>query len=280
MKKIIVAISLALSGLLLMGATDNGLPNMPFDCSGPFRDTLVCRTMRHLRSHVHMLGEQRDHMQVNYSFLKNMGDDIQSLVAHLMVQRRAEGHLEDLNNVKEMAISLSEAAMNEQVEALMYANNIQSTCQQCHNSASPSSGYRWDEIYKVNWTMILNECNTPSNSRNPYICRSMFGMLSAVDYFYSANQLQSYKYATIVDVATELRRLAMDLKAKNMTHGEDPQGLFNEIIERSEKIISLAELEDRQVAVQMGQVTDTCFSCHSVDNDDSRSASAVSYNTF
>ncbi|MEZ4871809.1 MAG: hypothetical protein R2827_06085 [Bdellovibrionales bacterium] len=229
---------------------------------------------------MHMLGEQRDLMQVDYKFLQNLGDDMQELVAQLLRQRRSDSHLEDLNAVQTMAVNLSEAAMNEQVEALMYANNIQATCQKCHNSAQPRSGYSWDDIYKVNWSMILQECNTPSGTRNPYVCKNMFGMLSAVDYFYSANQLQHFSYPTIVSVAGELKRIATDLKTRNMTHGEDSIGLFTELIERSEKIIAFAELEDSRVVGELNMITSTCFTCHSLADDDPEDDGSLNFSPF
>ncbi|MBC86017.1 MAG: hypothetical protein CL677_04210 [Bdellovibrionaceae bacterium] len=265
MKKLITATLFVLSGLFLMGAVNDQMPTMPFDCADPFRDTLVCKTMRHLRSNVHLLGEQRDLMRVDFEMLKNLGEDIESMVSHLLVQRSDSGHLEDLNEVRALAAQLSEAALDERVEALTYANNIQSTCQRCHNSAQPSSGHRWDQIYKVNWSMIVETCNTPAPDRSPYVCKNMFAMLSAVDYFYSATQLQNFNFATIISVANELGRVAKDLKDRNMTHGEDSIQLFSEIIQRAEKIEILSRSEDLEVVQHMNQVTSTCFACHGMD---------------
>jgi hypothetical protein len=50
-------------------------------CNDPVGDQKACKEMRHLRSQVFTLGEQRDLMQINYPLLGEVGKEINSCLS-------------------------------------------------------------------------------------------------------------------------------------------------------------------------------------------------------
>lgn len=226
-------------------------------CSDPLTGEL-CYNMRYLRSQVMALGEQRELMQVNYPYVGNIAQEINTITQNLANSQLIGDHAEGIRAVMTQAQTLGQYANNQDPMALTVANTIQKKCATCHSQVSATSGIGWDQIFKNDWEAISKNCN--KEGRTPYLCKSMNGMMSAYSGIFAASQLGRQNFETLRLSAMEIARIAGDLKEKKMMHGSDI--MVGEVHFRAEETIQLAA-QGRPEAFEKGLlITQSCMQCH------------------
>ncbi len=260
MKKGLLIVGLSL--LYCVGFADRGA----WDCDPNSETYYICGHMVHLKSHVKLLDAQRDLIQVNYPFLESLGSGASQVVERLFKMSEEKGaHLESLLLVKEQADSLAQQAHEQSPEALVTANQIRKQCLNCHAAENPSSGREWKEITKNGWEHILARCNDVNTPRNPYACKSMFGLLSVVELFESAEIGKSQDFATVQFAAEEIVRISSDLISKGMLHDASTGGGNLYLVrQQGQEIKEAAERKDPMVFEQVKNVVQSCQTCHFV----------------
>jgi hypothetical protein len=216
--------------------------------------------MKHLRSQINMLDAQRDLMKVNYPFLADIGNDIAELSQDVIDRMRgqSENHLDGLREIKNIAINLNTNAKSNNPDALVLANQVRAKCMTCHSLGSPSSGYDWKDISRNNWDDIIVKCN--SAFRNPYRCKSMYGMMTNYGYFLTGIDANSQNYAMAATAAKELKETATDLKLKGMVH--EGAGPLDDILKRASEVEALATKQDPSTFVNGAGIAQSCMACH------------------
>lgn len=229
-------------------------------CSDPTRRQSVCREMKHLRSQVLVLGAQRDLMKINFPLLIEVGKEIQAgasrAIGGLLVTD--DNHGAGLIGVQALATDLVELAEQKSGDALMAANKIQNQCNTCHNKVAPTSGHRWDDIFKSDWSAFYQKCNSPE--RNPYRCKSMHGMFSYYSGFFTAYQLGLQNYELTALAADEIAKIAIDLKENDLVHGLED--LLEGVVVDAKEISKLASEKNPEAFDRAMAITQTCMKCH------------------
>ena len=230
-------------------------------CDNPLMKDELCFKMRHLRSQVMALGAQRELMQVNYPYLAILGQEVLTLANTIETSKIAElGHPEGLEGLKLGSQSLIDLAAQQDPLALSAANTLNKRCATCHASTGPDSGrYNWDKIFKHDWDQVSKNCNR--EGRNPYLCKSMNGMLSAYATLITAVNADRKSFESLRYSSEEVARIAADLKAKGMLHGTE--AMLNGVQAKALETAKLA-IEQNDEAFNVAQdITTGCMDCHS-----------------
>ncbi len=229
-------------------------------CSDPTRQQDVCREMKHLRSQVLVLGAQRDLMQINFDLLGKIGEEVQAgsrrALSRLTVTD--ESHSAGLIGVQAIALDLVEQAKEKNGDALATANRIQQQCNTCHNSAAPTSGHKWEDIFKNDWSVYYSKCN--QSDRNPYRCKSMHAMFSYYSGFFTAYPLGIKNYELTGMLAHEIAQVAEQLQKNNLVHGVDD--LMTKVSQDAKEIEVLAAEKNPETFDRAMALTQTCMQCH------------------
>lgn len=228
-------------------------------CDDPSRNPPVCREMRHLRSQLLVLGAQRDTMQINYDLLALVAEEIKA------GSSRAIGHLKEDNThgvglvgVQALAFDLSDEAKRKDGDAFATANKIQQQCSNCHNNTAPTSGRRWDDIFKGDWSVFYKKCNSPEH--NPLLCKSMHAMFSYYSGFFTAYQLGIQNYELTEKTAIEIANIARMLKENNLLHGLGD--MVKDVEVDAKEVAQLAKNKDPETFGRALAITQTCMKCH------------------
>ncbi len=229
-------------------------------CSDPSRQQDICREMKHLRSQILVLGAERDLMQINYNLMGLVGEEIKAGASRALSKLSVtdENHGAGLIGVQAIAIDLIEQSKQKNGDALMTANKIQQQCATCHNSVSPNSGYKWDDIFKSDWSVFYKKCN--SSDRNPYRCKSMHGMFSYYSGFFTANQLGLQNYELTELEAQRISTIASTLKENNLIHGLED--MIEKVAVEASVVSQLAAKKDPEAFERAMTLTQSCMSCH------------------
>ncbi|MEY4615189.1 MAG: hypothetical protein RJB66_149 [Pseudomonadota bacterium] len=228
-------------------------------CDDPSRMPAVCREMRHLRSQILLLGAQRDTLQINYDLLKVVAEEMKA------GSSRAIGHLKGdsthgigLVGVQALAFDLIDEATQKKGDAFVTANKIQQQCNNCHNNASPTSGHRWDDIFKSDWSVIYKKCNSPE--RNPLLCKNMHAMFSYYSGFFTAYQLGVQNFELTERSAIEIAKIAITLKENNLLHGLGET--MDSVATEAKEVAQLAKNKDPDTFTRALAITQSCMRCH------------------
>jgi cytochrome c553 len=229
-------------------------------CSDPLRQQEVCREMKHLRSQTLILGAQRDLMQINYDLLATLGLEIKNTADRALRKLKVDDnrHAAGLIGVQAIALDLMEQATQKNGDSFLTANKIQQQCSTCHSSSSATSGHRWEEIFKTDWSTIYQKCN--SADRNPYRCKSMHAIFSYYSSFFTAYQLGLQNYELTGMLAWEIAKLSTMLKDNGLTHGlEDSMA---GVAVESQVIAQMAAERKPEVFDRAMALTQSCMACH------------------
>lgn len=249
------------NGLLILISILFGLTAQANMCNDPLRQQDVCLNMRHLRSQILALGAQRDLMQVNYVFLAALGDEMDQVANSVKerIQLENPDHLIGLVTVQVLAQQMKAQALNKSFDALASANKIQNQCMTCHANDKPDSGYKWDDVFKSDWSAFYKKCN--ATDRNPYLCKSMHGMLSAYSNIFTSMQASRQNYNLILNSAREIERISGDLISKNIFH-QGGESIIKSVNDRARETAELAEKEDPESMTRGFSITEACMQCH------------------
>lgn len=229
-------------------------------CGDPLRQKEVCMEMKYLGSQLLVLGAQRDLLQVNYPYLQQVGLEIQGISLRVKNAANASdpNHAAGLLGVETLSNDLVNLAANKKVEAFVIANNIQKQCASCHSKENPASDIKWDDIFKNDWSAFYTKCN--QEDRNPYTCKSMYGMLSSVSTFFTASQLGLENYEATKQGALEIERLSQDLIQKQFLHGGEE--ILTSIELKAKELVELAEQKNPEAFTKTLALNQVCMQCH------------------
>lgn len=255
MKALLLALTIVMTSLMTQAQT--GM------CNDPLNQSEVCYRMQHLRATVNALDAQRDLLQVNYPYIAALGasikDNSSDIISRISIDPK---HVEGLRNVNKAATAVENLAKSENANTFMVANSVRNNCMTCHSAQAPASGIKWDDIFNNDWDSIVKHCN--SQGHNPYICKSMNGMLSAYAYMLTAFNADIKNYELTGFAANEILRILTDLKTKKLLHMNET--IRAEAEAKTKEIIALADAKDPLVFEKAYALPQTCMSCHDSQN--------------
>ena len=236
-------------------------------CNNALMKDEMCYKMRHLRSQVMALGEQRELMQLNYPYLYVLGNEVEFLAKSIDVSKVVElGHPEGLEGLVLASKNLKDLAEQKNPLALSAANSLQKRCATCHIQSSPEGGHTWDKVFRYDWEVISKNCS--QEGRNPYLCKSMNGMLSAyATVMTGPNAGREDLHALSLGVE-EIARIAKDLKEKGLFHGSED--IISEVELKANATAQLARNGDPEAFTAAQSINNACMQCHA-----SRSISSI-----
>ncbi|MEQ1664975.1 MAG: hypothetical protein ABL927_06320 [Bdellovibrionales bacterium] len=220
----------------------------------------VCLKMRHMRASINALDAQRELMQVNPAFISALGS---VLVVTVEQVKNDYGigipeHLMGLAGVEKLSAQLTQEAINKDVNMLKTANIIRNQCASCHATSQTDGRIDWDRIFNYDWNAITEHCN--SDDHNPYLCRSMNGMLSSYGYLLTAYEAGLPNYQMTEQAANEVVRILVDIKQKGFSHL--PEDLRNQSEAEARIVSKMATERNPQVFKRATQMTEVCQQCH------------------
>lgn len=230
-------------------------------CDEPLRNREICLGMQHMKAQIHALDAQRELMQVNPSYLGNLGRTL-SETAHELVRKFGPSipeHLRGLNGVDRLGQDLASKAAKNDSDMMRVANTIRMNCATCHTAdAGNSHQPRWDQVFGSDWGKIATHCSEAG--QNPYLCRSMNGMLSAYGYLLTSYQFNARDFGMTSQASREIIRILEDVQAKNFTHL--PEDLRKEALAAAKEVNLLASARDPMAFEKGVGVVNACLKCH------------------
>jgi len=216
--------------------------------------------MKHLRSTVNALDAQRELVQLNYEYLAVLGADLKTNSAEVIKEislDRVE-HIAGLKNVNALAAGLEADALNHSASALVKANQVRTNCMTCHTPAGPTSGIKWDEVFKTDWEQISRMCNGPT--KNPYLCKNMNGLVTAYSQILTSYNAGLRDFALTGAAANEVLRIIRDLGKHQVLHFSET--IRGEVEAKAFEVVHLAKAKDPQVFEKSQMIAETCMECH------------------
>lgn len=220
-----------------------------------------CARMGHLRATINVFDQQREMNLANYQYLGILGESLKNN-SNLLVKAappELSNHKQALQNLAQMGQQISDLSKAKDASVFAVANNAGSVCLSCHTSSSPTpGGNSWNEVFKVDWRRITQDCSQPG--RNPYLCKSMNGMLTSYNHLTTAYKADIRDFTVTAGVAGEVVRILKDLKTNNFVHMSEN---FRSAAQTSaEEVITLAQTENPNAFVKAVQLTTSCTQCH------------------
>lgn len=257
----------ALIMILGLGMNLIGTSSWASMCNDPLKDSQICLNMKHIRSQLFVMGAQRDLMQINYPYLaltaNEMVISITDSITHIDL---SEAHIAGLRAVQKTAQEVIDLANSRDTNVFQVANGLQNKCATCHAPESPASGQAWSKIFQSDWSQIYTKCNEPN--RNPYLCKSMHGMISAYGALFTAGTLERKNFPLIEKNAAEIYRITKDLDVKNMFHGS-PDTL--KVVQRNaDELVMMARANDSGTFEKATALIQSCMACHAEQRSGNR----------
>ncbi|MEQ1877037.1 MAG: hypothetical protein ABL958_10355 [Bdellovibrionia bacterium] len=256
MKKFLIAVFVLSAGI---GAAALSYEND--SCSQPGRFAPLCRTMKHLKSHILLLDSQRDLNQANFGFLAVTLESFRQSIVSLSAVGSWSIHLEKLEAAKVLTEKALVEARNLDPQVFKTANQIKTSCQQCHNSSSPA-GLKWDDIFKTSWSVGSSRCDEPG--RNPFVCRQMHALVSIFESFESGANAGRLDFNFAAANAREARRIVHLLQSFRKPIHEGGNALLKDIELKAIELEDLAMRQSPLVFEKAPAVSWSCIQCHSV----------------
>jgi len=220
----------------------------------------ICLKMRHMRASINALDAQRELMQVNPSYFEAMGA-VLIMTVNKVQKEYGLGipeHFMGLSGVEKLSIQLTKEASDRNVDMLKTANLIRNECATCHSTTNTNGSIDWDKIFNYDWNAIAEHCN--NSDHNPYLCRSMNGMLSAYGYILTAQEANLPNFAMTQQTADEVVRILVDLKVKKFNHL--PEDLRNQAESAAREVSQMAAELNPNVFERATHMTAACQQCH------------------
>jgi len=229
-------------------------------CDDPLNYNFICNKMKNLRGHIMMLESQRDLMQINYDYVRDVSQSMATASTELMNELPfdLEDHRPALQYVATRAAQVQQMADRRNPQVFHEANLLRRSCTSCHTPAEPTSGVKWEEIFKMDWSKIVQKCDEPG--KNPFICKNMYGMVTNYSYILTAylNKVENHKM--IETSAKEIARISSLLVSENFLH--DRMANIQEVNERAKEAEALALQKDPRSLEKAYEITESCMGCH------------------
>jgi hypothetical protein len=232
-------------------------------CEGSNKES-VCLKMRHMRASINALDAQRELMQVNPSFFAALGAALRQTAAKVRTEYGIgiPEHLMGISGVERLGEELAIEAVDNNIDMLKTANQIRNQCASCHASGNSAGGVDWDQIFNYDWNEITQHCN--KGERNPYLCRSMNGMLSAYGYLMTAHDANMPNFSMTQQAADEITRILVDIQVKGFNHL--PEDLRDAAEAEARMISKMAADKNPEVFERATQITNACQKCHALSS--------------
>ncbi len=237
---------------VLLDAPDAG-------CDSAGRDAALCARMRHLRRQLNLLDTQRELMEVDFAYTAAVADDMAATMQKMLTSRLPSAHIEPLSRLRSRVLGVADFARMPDVRALCEANELKQGCLSCHSEQEPRSGRRWSELSGLDWLRLNARCSREGSV--PYVCRSMYGMLTQIDYLRSADQLGAVNFGAIGAAAGEIERIATALQKLGAIPHADILPL-DPVVESAAKIRVLAKRRDAGALERTAALVQSCARCH------------------
>lgn len=229
-------------------------------CTDPLRQPEVCLRMQNMRATVNLLDAQRELMQVNYPYFASISgalvENVENIIQKIKMNRPE--HVDGLKGVEKYAQEMGAFAQNQDPQTLVAANLVRTQCMNCHSATAPASGINWDEVFKHDWDSTVKRCNLPG--RNPYVCKSMNGMLTAYGYILTSYNAGIQDFAMTEKTASEIVRILTDLKNNNLLHFAE--AYRNDAELEAREIVKAAQAKDPDVFGRAVYLPQLCMKCH------------------
>ncbi|MCB0349999.1 MAG: hypothetical protein KDD38_02375 [Bdellovibrionales bacterium] len=223
----------------------------------------VCYKMNNLRAQIHALDAQRELMQVNPSYYEAFGHSLARSARGILkiIQPGIPEHFMGLSEVARQGNELAKTAIQDDASGMVVtANLIKNNCATCHSGRSSANGNSWDRIFKNDWSVISKRCNEPG--RNPYLCKSMNGILSAYSVQGTAPNAKIQDYEMTQKTSEEIGRILVDLKDKNFKHFDSK---IRDAAEATAAEVALLASQKNPLAFERSKdLLSTCAQCHQV----------------
>lgn len=224
-------------------------------------DAEFCSRMRYLRATINVFDQQREMALVNYNYIEQVGGTLKDNADRIaqVVPTELSQHATTLRAISGMGQQIVDMAKNKNPDVFVLTNKVSDMCLSCHTSANlRPNGSSWNEVFKIDWHRISQECNTPG--RNPYLCRNMNSMATSYGYFYSASSAGVESFEATAGVAGEVIRTLQTLKANNFLHGSEQ---FRQKAESdAQEILDLANAKNPSVFSKTLNLANACNQCH------------------
>lgn len=229
-------------------------------CTDPMHQQDVCFRMKHMRATINAIDAQRDLMRINYDYLNVLASSLKTNSSEIINKISMENtdHVEGLKAINRMATDMEAYATLANPNAVVSSNMLRSRCVACHTNDAPPSGIKWGDIFRYDWEKIVKNCNLPG--RNPYLCKSMNGMLSAYGQLMTAYIAGISDYKLTEQAATEVVRILQEIKTNNFLHMSEQ--IRAEAEAKANEIVKLAKAKDPSVFEKSYQLPQTCMKCH------------------
>lgn len=234
--------------------------NLICDSSNSENGNKVCAEMQHIRSQILILGAQRDLMQINFPYLRQVALEMNGSTSRLknLISTINDNHKLHLQEIDSSASELVKLTEMQSADSLRVSNNLVTNCTGCHNSINLKSEKKWSDVIKDDWSVFYLKCNEAD--RNPYICKNMHGMLSSVSSFITSLALKLENYEAIQFGAAEIYRIAKDLNDKNFLHGGRIALSMIEV--KASELMGLAANKHPDTFKKAEEITQVCMQCH------------------
>ncbi|MGZ5279943.1 MAG: hypothetical protein ACXWC9_08375 [Pseudobdellovibrionaceae bacterium] len=213
-----------------------------------------------MKASINVLDGQREMVQVNYPYLAAIGMTMKDNLAAIInvIDISQEGHLDSLLAIRADVAEFEILARNENIKAVLVANNIRQKCIACHATQQPQSGVQWEDVFHYDWEKVAMDCNR--NGANPFICRNMNGLLTAYSHILKQMITGLSDFEVLRQNALEIVRLFSEMKKANALH-MSPE-LTEKAAQEAQEIAILAENKDSRVEERATNLAQTCTSCH------------------
>lgn len=256
MKKFLVAIFVAVSGIAIVGVSSEG-----DSCSQPGRLGPVCRAMKNLRSHIVILETQRELARVNFELLERTLSSFAQSIYALLTGSNSNVHVEKMEVVKMLTEKALVEAKGRDPEVFRTTNQIKLACQQCHNTSSPE-GLQWEDVFRTNWGEVTGQCNEAK--KNPFVCRQMNALVALFESFESSANMGRMDYEMAVSNAREIQRIARLLMTFSHPIHEGGIGPLKDVELRAIELEELARRKSPLIFEKALGVSHSCIQCHKV----------------
>ncbi len=229
-------------------------------CTDAFHQPEVCERMRYLKASLNVLDGQREMMQVNYPYLSAISTSMIDNVTGIMnvIDLSQEGHLIALKGLKANLTDVQTLSQASSVDAISKANLLRSSCVTCHAADRPTSGVKWGDVFYYDWEKVASGCN--KSGANPFVCRSMNGLLTAYSHILTQMQAQVQDFAVVKQDGVEILRIFADMKKANAFHMKPD--LVDAAVADAQELVKLADAQDPEVYTKAYDMSKACSHCH------------------
>lgn len=260
-----------LSTLVLFAAISSSAQILNICQPGEENFQEFCSRMKHLRASINVFDQQREMTLVNYDYLTQLSSGLRANAERLLqiAPPELENHKAALGSLVQMGAEIQTMATGRNSDVFSVTNRLGAQCLACHDSSGGSGvSSGWNDVFRMNWSKVSQTCSAVG--RNPYLCKSMNGMLTSYQHLQTAFVARIENFPVTASVSQEVLRILKDLKVHNFVHFAETDRARTESI--AQELIVLAKAQDPSVFGKALRLTNSCNQCHAEDRPQTASA--------